>query len=107
MPRELTSEEITSYRNELCSVATRSFAENGYAGVTLRSIAKELGCSPMTPYRYFKNKDEIFAAVREQAFERFSQRVESVEPDISNPSERIRAAAKEYVHFALGRTSCL
>ena len=101
MPRELTSEQITSYRTKLCSVATHSFAENGYAGVTLRSLARELGCSPMTPYRYFKNKDEIFAAVRERAFERFSERVESVEPDISNPIGRIRAAGREYIRFAL------
>ena len=47
-----------------CRVATRRFAEEGFAGVTLRGLASDLGCSPMTPYRYFENKEEIFHSVR-------------------------------------------
>ncbi len=39
----------------------------------MRQLAAELGCSPMTPYRYFKDKDEILAAVRAAAFDRFSE----------------------------------
>lgn len=65
-PRPLCPEEIESFREGLCRVATRLFAERGVEGVTLRALARELGCSPRTPYRYFRNKDEIFLAVRVQ-----------------------------------------
>ena len=64
MPRALTISELDSFREQLCSAATRLFAADGYAGVTLRKLAKEVGCSPMTPYRYFSSKDEILAAAR-------------------------------------------
>ena len=57
MPRAaLSDHEVERFRDELCRVATLRFAEHGYGGVTLRALAAELGCSPMTPYRYFENK---------------------------------------------------
>ena len=60
----LTVEEVGAFRAKAVAAATRLFAERGYRGVTLRSLAKELGVSPMTPYRYFENKEELFAMVR-------------------------------------------
>ena len=44
--------------------AERLFAEHGVEAVTMRQLAAALGVSPMTPYRYFKDKDAILAAVR-------------------------------------------
>ena len=65
MPRPALSQtEIADYRDEICAVAERLFAEQGYPGVTLRAIATELGVSAMAPYRYFRGKEDIFAAVR-------------------------------------------
>jgi AcrR family transcriptional regulator len=64
----LTVEELGAFRGRAVTAATRLFAERGYRGVTLRSLAKELGVSPMTPYRYFENKEELFAMVRTEAF---------------------------------------
>lgn len=66
MPRARTAEEVQGFRDELCAVATRRFAALGYEGVTIRALAAEIGCSPMTPYSYSKAKEEIFAAVRAQ-----------------------------------------
>jgi AcrR family transcriptional regulator len=65
----LTEEEIASFRDRLCEIATHRFAERGYAGVSLRGLARDLGCSPTTPYRYFDDKDEILAIVRVRAYE--------------------------------------
>ena len=70
VPRTLSADEIQAFRADLCAAATRRFAEAGYGGVTLRGLAAELGVSPMTPYRYFRNKEDIFGAVRDAAFER-------------------------------------
>jgi AcrR family transcriptional regulator len=101
MPRAaLTDEAITAFREELCAVATRRFAESGHAGVTLRGLAKELGVSPMTPYRYFRDKDEIFETVRAAGFARFATSQERAFAEASDPTDRLRRLAFAYVDFA-------
>ena len=100
MPRTLSPEEVAEFRAELCRVAERLFAENGYEGVTMRALAGELGCSAMTPYRYFENKDEILAAVRTQAFLRHGLLTEKLASEHRDPVARLRAYARGYVQFA-------
>jgi AcrR family transcriptional regulator len=102
VPRALTHDEIESFRDDLCRAATRLFAEHGVEGVTLRAIAGELGCSAMTPYRYFANKEEIFRTVRLAGFEDFGGRIHqaaALHPD--DPRERFRALGRAYLQFAL------
>ncbi len=100
MPRALTSDEIQAFRDDLCQVATRRFAEEGFAGVTMRGLAGDLGVSPMTPYRYFDSKDEIFHAVRLAGFRRFGDRVRATAEAHSDPLERLRALGHCYQRFA-------
>ncbi|MCL4683606.1 TetR/AcrR family transcriptional regulator [Myxococcota bacterium] len=99
-PRVLSDAEIQSFRDSLCRVAAQRFAESGFAGVTLRSLAQELRVSPMTPYRYFRNKEEIWQAVRTDAFRRFGMSIEAAAHGIGCPLERIQAIGRAYLHFA-------
>jgi AcrR family transcriptional regulator len=103
VPRTLSADEIQAFRTELCEAATRRFAEAGYGGVTLRGLAAELGVSPMTPYRYFQNKEDIFEAVREAAFERFGEHVGRMRDASAAlpPLAQLRAMGRGYVEFAL------
>jgi AcrR family transcriptional regulator len=101
MPRAVLSDaEIADFREELCTVAERLFAEQGYPGVTLRALAAELDVSPMTPYRYFRDKADIFAAVRAAGFRRFADAQEAAFAAESDPERRLRAMARSYVDFA-------
>ena len=100
MARALTAHQVDSFRDELCRVAARRFAEKGYAGVTLRGLAREVGCSPMTPYRYFANKDEILASVRAAAFGRFADASETAAGSAREPLARLEALGRAYLRFA-------
>jgi AcrR family transcriptional regulator len=101
MPRAaLRQDQIEDFRDSLCEVALRQFAEHGYAGVSLRRLAAELGCSPMTPYRYFRDKDEILAAVRAAAFSRFADAQERGVEGLIDPRHRLEALGKAYLTFA-------
>ena len=93
MPRALSEQEIQAFRADLCRVAERLFVEKGYDGVTMRALANELGCSPMTPYRYFENKEAILAAVRLDAFVRQGVRTEKAASEHRDPVDRLRALA--------------
>ena len=102
MPRALTKEEISSFREELVAAATRLFAEHGVEGVTLRAIANELGCSPMTPYRYFANKEEILREVRMAGFEEFGHRIGAAfARHPADPVARYEAMGRAYFQFAM------
>jgi AcrR family transcriptional regulator len=102
MPRTaLSQDRIDAFRDALCAAATRLFAEQGYQGVTLRALAKDLGCSPMTPYRYFANKAAIFDTVREAAASRFADAIESAAKAHDTHRPRLRAMCRAYVDFAL------
>lgn len=103
VPRTLSPVEIESFRSDLCRVATQQFAEAGYDGVTLRGLAGELGVSPMTPYRYFENKEAIFESVRAAAFDRFGDFTARTREatEALPPLEQLRAMGRSYVEFAV------
>ncbi len=102
MPRAaLTQSELDAFRDEICDAATRLFAERGYDGVTMRSIAAELGCSAMTPYRYFAGKGEIFSMVKADAYGRFADAQEQAATGTDDASERLSILARAYVEFAV------
>jgi len=100
MPRYLTEQDIADFRNELCKVATERFARHGYEGVTMRQLAEALGCSPKTPYRYFKDKADILATVRAEAFGKFADALEKAAAG-SPPGERGRRTSEAYLAFAI------
>ncbi len=102
MPRVLSETRIAAFRERLIDVAERLFADHGFEAVTLRQIAQALGVSPMTPYRYFADKDAILAAVRARGFDRHADALErayaAAAPDRDT---RARALLNAYVDFAL------
>lgn len=100
MPRALSPSEIEDFRDRLCEVATRIFAEKGADGFTMRQLATELSVSPMTPYRYFKDKDDILAAVRARAFDQFADALECAYDSGTTPVERSQAVGLGYETFA-------
>lgn len=100
MPRYLTEKDIADFRAELCKVATERFARFGYEGVTMRQLAEALGCSPKTPYRYFKDKADILATVRAQAFARFADALEAAAKEGKGALDRARRVGDAYLHFA-------
>jgi len=101
MPRVLSQADVTDFRERLCEAAERLFAENGPDAVTMRQLAAELGVSPMTPYRYFRDKDDILAAVRTNGFNRFAQLLEKARDTTKGARAKGAAVGEAYVNFAL------
>jgi AcrR family transcriptional regulator len=102
MPRVLSDTDVADFRERLCEAAERIFAERGPDAVTMRQLAAELGVSPMTPYRYFEDKDDILAAVRANGFNRFAEALEAARASAPGARARGQAVGEAYVTFALG-----
>ncbi len=100
MPRVLTEADVADFRERLCAAAETLFAQKGPDGVTMRELAGALGVSAMTPYRYFRDKDDILAAVRTLGFNRFAAAVEAAFNATSGPVEGSYAVAESYRRFA-------
>lgn len=102
MPRILSDADVADFRARMCDAAEHMFAERGPEAVTIRELAAAIGVSPMTPYRYFKDKDAILAAVRARAFDRHADLLEAAyDAYADNPAARPAALAQAYIQFAL------
>ena len=98
MPRLITQTTVADFRGRLCDVAAEMFTEMGRDGFNMRELAKRLRVSPMTAYRYFRDKEEILAALRARAFARFAAKLESVQA-AQRPRQRGAALAHVYGEF--------
>lgn len=98
--RPKTDQEIAAFRERVCNVATHLFIEHGPQNVTMRQIAADVGVSPMTPYRYFRDKHEILAMVRAAAYNRFAASLESAMASAATVRGKARAIGDAYVSFA-------
>ena len=102
MPRAaLSTEQISDFRSRAVECATSLFLEGGMDALTMRGIASGLGCSAMTPYRYFENLEEIIAAVRAQAFERFADKQQEAFRSGKGAEQCLLNLKQAYIEFAV------
>lgn len=69
MPRtKETFQQIRDQRRtQILHIATKVFAEKGFAGTKISDIAEAAGISQGLLYRYFANKEEMLGALLEEA----------------------------------------
>jgi len=101
LPRPNSAAEISDFREALCAAAMRRFAEHGADGLTMRTLAADVGCSPMKAYRYFRDKDELVTAMRAMAFDQFAAALEAASASVDGAREKATAIGEAYVAFAL------
>lgn len=81
MAKRLSAEQR---RATIIEVSKRLFATNGFHGVSIDEIVKEVGVSPAILYRHFASKEDLYQAVlQEFACTRESYVETIVEDDIS------------------------
>jgi len=90
----------------LLRAAVGLIAEVGPAAFTLREVARRAGISHNAPYRHFREKDELLAAVAAEGFERLADALgkpaKAARARIPNPAlRRLQASGLAYVRFAL------
>jgi AcrR family transcriptional regulator len=100
MPTPLTEAEIDDFRLRLCQEAERQCLQDGVDAVSMRSLAKGLGCSATTPYTYFENKDEIIAEVRAALLNRVCALLEEIAERGLGAAEWARVHTKAFIDFA-------
>jgi len=86
-------------KEELIKCACEICEKEGYAKLSIRSLAKESKVSQTAPYRHFKTKEELYAAVAREGFEKLYD-VISKKSTLSTKEDLISAGC-EYIKFGL------
>jgi AcrR family transcriptional regulator len=98
--KERKKRNARQMQGRILKTAMQLFVKGGYENVTMRKIAAEIEYSPGTIYLYFTNKQDIMLQLCYQGFERLMSRQDELER-ISEPLERLTAAGRHYLSFAL------
>lgn len=61
----------SSTRDTILAVAARFFAAQGYDGTSIREIVEEAGVTKPALYYYFKNKEDLYKSVIQDAYDYF------------------------------------
>ncbi|MBF0391529.1 MAG: TetR/AcrR family transcriptional regulator [Alphaproteobacteria bacterium] len=88
-------------RNEIIAAAWRMAAEEGWPAVTLRGLAKRLGCSAPAIYQYFRDKEAIQTVLAAESAGLCAAALATTAATIDGPAKRIRALGRAYVAFGL------
>jgi AcrR family transcriptional regulator len=81
-------------KREILEVATREFAERGYAGARVDEIAAQTRTTKRMIYYYFGGKEQLYVAVLEAAYSRIRSAEREAEVDHLEPRAAIRRLAE-------------
>ncbi|WP_431909109.1 TetR/AcrR family transcriptional regulator [Amycolatopsis thermoflava] len=81
-------------RAEILDVATREFADQGYAGARVNEIAAKTRTTKRMLYYYFGSKEGLYIAVLERAYSGIRAREQELDVDHLDPVEALRQLAE-------------
>jgi AcrR family transcriptional regulator len=90
-------------REALVQAGMKLLSEGGVEDLSLRAAAQLAGVSHAAPYRHFKDKNALVAAVAEQGFRLLSASLRAGEQAAAGGTvrERLRGQGQGYVKFAI------
>ena len=86
-------------KKELVKIACKLCEKDGYNKLSIRSLAKESKVSQTAPYRHFKTKEDLYAAVMKEGFDKLNKEMLSIES--KNPKNYLINCGKSYINFGL------
>jgi AcrR family transcriptional regulator len=88
----------------LVDAARGLLEERGASAVTLREVARRVGVTHAAPYRHFRGKDALLAAVAEDGWHELGRRLGEARREARTTSAALAAMGSAYLAFA--RSHC-
>lgn len=76
-------------------------ARRGIQGVTLREVAKAAGVTHGAPYRHFRSREALLAAIAEDSFRMLAADLDQALGASNDPLQRLAGLGAAHVRFAL------
>ncbi|MBL1419644.1 MAG: TetR/AcrR family transcriptional regulator [Alphaproteobacteria bacterium] len=91
--------QINAVREKIINHALKLFQNEGYEAISMRRLAKQVGCAPMTIYAHFDGKinilQHLWAVVLETVFSQIHNNIKTSK----NPTERLNIAAQTFAQY--------
>lgn len=91
--------EIQEFRSKIGKHALEIYRAEGFGAVSMRRLAKEVGCAPMTIYAHFEGKTDILRYLWADVLRDMSRDIETKLKSVVGPRERLRSAAQTFVDY--------
>lgn len=90
-------------RTALLNASRALIRKEGIHRFTLREVARRTGVSHNAPYRHFRDRDDLLAAIAEEGFNRLTARIKEAASKSESHLDRLKMAGIAYVQFGLDR----
>jgi AcrR family transcriptional regulator len=88
-------------KKRLVSAASKLLDGGGQDAVTLRAVAEQVGVSHNAPYRHFRGRSALLAAVAERDFDRLRHAFENQISESHDAETALRNASAALIDYAL------
>ena len=97
MARPKKTANSPDYRAIICAAGQALFAERGFAGTTIRQIAKQAGVNSGLLYHYYSNKETLYLSLLETSVSEIVVQVENIAASPDTPEEKIRHIVRAFL----------
>lgn len=98
----MTNEKKVEMRRRISSVASDLFKAEGFGTVSMRRIAKEIGCAPMSIYKYYDSKIALLRSLWAGVFNDLFLTLSEIS-EMDDPRDYLLELGTQYVDFWLER----
>ena len=88
-------------RRAILDHARHLLVDDGYDALSMRKIARAVGCSATSIYLYFDNKDALTHALITEGMDKLADTLEDVTDGLEDAPARLEALSRAYVRFGL------
>lgn len=99
MKKQRDQAQIQAIRERILEAALSIFQKDGFAGLTMRALARQTGMTAPNLYNYFSGKDEIYLTLVIQGFTQLRDQMAAAEKAHPEPADRGRAFMEAYLSF--------
>lgn len=94
-----SEKDILEYRSKIGKHALAIYRAEGFEAVSMRRLAREVGCAPMTIYAHFEGKTDILRYLWADVLADMSVEIQKKLKSVVSPTERLQSAAQTFVAY--------
>lgn len=87
-------------RHSLLNAGRAYLKQHGHNGLSIRTLAQEIGVSPGAPYYHFPDRRSLLLALATEGFNEMLAGTEQVVAGIATPAEKLRRMGLLFIRFA-------